>query len=234
MHTNLVVGNGNQVFMAKFFHTDLFSIRRRLRENRADSDVYLYDKLPESLRVQLEQIFLSSIGVPTRSDYSEDVSLNAWQLIRRVLKKEHSRHVLSEGRRGVDPTDFPHLDVIDYFKELKNTDLQIDIIEICCYVIEEYVCRKYYYGTDLRGKDPDFGLSDPRAAIDEINFRMRRAAFGYQYADGYIIRVDDELTHLESILPAIHFLGSDPAYKMARDEFFSAHAHYRAGEHADC
>ena len=55
---------------------------------------------------------------------------------------------------------------------------------------------------------------------------------GYRYERGKIIRVDSELIHSEIVKPALAYLG-EPGFEGPRDEFFSAHAHYRAGETKD-
>ena len=70
-------------------------------------------------------------------------------------------------------------------------------------------------------------------AIHELNERFRRAAFGYRYEQGKILRRDSELLHKEAIAPALKLL-SDPRFKGADEEFRAAHDHLKAGEFKDC
>jgi hypothetical protein len=67
-------------------------------------------------------------------------------------------------------------------------------------------------------------------AIEEINYRLRQAGVGYQVEDSNLIRVDSEFVHAEVVKPALALL-SGPGFEGPRQEFLSAHQHYRAGEH---
>ncbi len=79
-----------------------------------------------------------------------------------------------------------------------------------------------------------FGVKQtPNKAIEELNTRFRQAAVGYRFEAKHILRVDSELIHSEMVRPALRLL-SDGRFAGPEQEFLSAHAHYRAGEHKDC
>ncbi|HEY6916919.1 MAG TPA: hypothetical protein VI381_04690, partial [Allosphingosinicella sp.] len=67
-------------------------------------------------------------------------------------------------------------------------------------------------------------------ALEEINYRLKEAAFGYQYSDGQMFRIDSEYTHEEVVKPALLLLRGE-AFSGAQDEFLQAHRHYRAEEY---
>jgi hypothetical protein len=96
----------------------------------------------------------------------------------------------------------------------------LDVVDLC-------FCSIYRY-KDLR----PVGFGDPEKAIEELNIRFRQAGFGYQFEAGQIVRVDSQLLHSEVVKRTLTLL-ADPRFEGAQDEFFSAHAHYRAGEHED-
>lgn len=92
--------------------------------------------------------------------------------------------------------------------QLCSTDQALDIIEVSAVLMED----KY---------------------VDEMNFRMKQNAFGYQIEDGTIIRVDDEFVHAEIVKPAIALLTSAKAYETAASEFLKAHEHHRHNNNKD-
>ena len=69
-------------------------------------------------------------------------------------------------------------------------------------------------------------------AINELNERFKLAGVGYQIEDGRILRIDSELIHSEIVKPALRYLNED-GFEGPRDEFMSAHTHYRKGEMKD-
>jgi len=107
-------------------------------------------------------------------------------------------------------------------KHIRSCDVTefIDIAEIICRFID----------TDIRSNFVNFrqqGASqDPDDALKEINFRMRRDGFGYEYVDGVFVRVDNAYLHAEAAKPALYLLSD---FEIARGCFVSAHEHYRAG-----
>ena len=69
-------------------------------------------------------------------------------------------------------------------------------------------------------------------AINELNQRFREHAVGYQYQSGYLVRVDSQYLHSETVEPALSVL-YDAGFSGASDEFMEAHRHYRQGNNKD-
>jgi len=65
-----------------------------------------------------------------------------------------------------------------------------------------------------------------------LNARFGENAVGYEYADGKIIRIDNQLTHAEIVKPVLEVL-RDKRYANAQKEFLDAHVHYRHGKYAE-
>jgi hypothetical protein len=205
-------------------HIDLFSTRKRLAQSKGD-DVYIYDDVPAKLRIQLALIFLSAVG-----DSSNKFGNDAWNAVRQILCKEHGTYTLS---RSQYTDGFLAEDVLNYFHQLKNIDYCLDVIELCCILIDGHIRESVEAHFDPRSKPSVTDLQKPDSAIEEVNLRLRRASIGYRYEAEKLIRVDDDITHEHIVKPAIHFLGSDKRLANARSEFLSAHEHYRKGEHED-
>ena len=66
--------------------------------------------------------------------------------------------------------------------------------------------------------------------IDDLNFRFRQSNIGYQFENGFIIKINDQFVHAEIVKPALGLLSRNPIFKTANADFVAAHAHYRAGE----
>lgn len=89
----------------------------------------------------------------------------------------------------------------------------------------------------IRGMEPwerkNMGITQrSEEAVEELNFRLREAAIGYQLENGMVVRVDSQFLHQEVVRPALQIL-RDPLFQGAQEEFLRAHAHYRAGEYKD-
>ena len=94
-----------------------------------------------------------------------------------------------------------------------DTDQAIDIIELSARLISKTLGKQ--------GK------------VEEINYRFRQNAIGFQFEGGQFIKVDDQFVHAEVVKPAIALLTSNSAYAAAVSEFMTAHQHYREGSNQD-
>ena len=78
-----------------------------------------------------------------------------------------------------------------------------------------------------------FGVTQPpEEAIEEINIRFREHAFGYEYRNREIIRIDDQFVHAEIVKPVLAVL-TDIGFEKANEDFMTAHRHYREGSTKD-
>lgn len=193
---------------------DIFSKRQKVLRGEVP-DVYVYDSIPQPLRVQIIHIWQATIGQPDQ--YGSDSVSNAYKAIVEALRHEYGVFRLP----GAGQYD-------DYFTELGNFFLQendiervLDAVETTFKIIDR-VTRSFGH---LYRHDSE-ELADK--AIDELNARFREHGVGYQYADGSIIRVDSGFVHSEVVKPALALLRA-PHYMGAQAEFLKAHEHYRNG-----
>ncbi|MYA95836.1 MAG: hypothetical protein F4X91_05450 [Nitrospinae bacterium] len=189
---------------------DIYARRKRSAE-QTEPDVYQYKEIPGSVRVQLQRIFSKSIGTENQ----------IWSKIREILAQELGRDSLANQR-------YPQDDCLRFLRTEQNIDHWLSLVEI----LTEYIdteCRNYDYYKRKSEKIRQ-GAED---AIKELNFRFREAKLGYQYENGQIVRIDNQLIHAEVTKPALQLL-SDLRFKGAEEEFLDAHSHFRAGEHEDC
>ena len=194
---------------------ELFSQRKRVTEG-ATPDVFVYDHLPQELRVQIAHIWRDAVG-PYQVVYENQVS---WKKIHDIVAREHGLFNLGRGHSFED-------DCINYLLKTEHVDAVLDLVEMSFLVIEAIGKKVHPYERQNRGI-----TVTPNEAVKELNARFRRAGIGYQYEGGRIIRIDSELIHSEVVQPALQFLQKN-GFEGPRDEFMKAHGHYRAGEMKD-
>lgn len=205
---------------------DLYS-RRKKRAEQKEPDVYRYDLIPDSLRVQVRRIFEHSLGYYFASSgvFYENPPPNnndGWKLIRDTVAREQGKLTLA------GHTTNAYEDCMGFLHAERNVDHWLDLVEFGMLVIERVMA------TTLEYKRKQMGATQtPDDAIKEINFRFREAAVGYQYESGKIVRVDSQFIHSEVVRPALQLL-ADPRFEGAQEEYLAAHAHYRNGEYKDC
>ena len=199
---------------------ETYSKRLRRRERAGQSDVYQYDDLPESLRVQLTLIWNRTIGSTYSYDHHyTDASRGLYGFIKRTLCGELGVFSLSGNSKDSDEEQCKYL-------LLQGPTLHtLDVIELSFRMI--------------KGLDTLYNLSDhpqdrqqPDDAIAELNHRFREHGVGYQFESGEIVRVDSQYVHAEAVRPAISLLNT-AGFEGPSEEFFDAHEHYRQREYAD-
>lgn len=201
----------------------LFSQREKEKSRSGKEDVYQYDTVPTKLRVQIQQLFEDAIGpqyyLGPYSTGSPRHNPRDWREINKVLCREFGTHHLTD--RHVQS---PFEDVINFIGRCETSEF-IDVLEVVCRWIELVVAQYGEYDRQSRGI-----VVEPFAAIDEINYRLRKSGLGFSFAEGQILRVDSDYTHDEIVKPALR-LTSGKHFQGSQDEFLQAHAHYRAGEY---
>ncbi len=194
---------------------DLFS-KRQKRSRGEVPDVYQYETLPDSLRVQIVHIMNDAFG--DFDNYSAAAN-GAFRFIHEALSREYGVFSLSSR----SDSDFNI--VSNFLINTQETDKVIDVVELTFQFIDRIV-REYGHLYKNCRLSPD-------EAIAELNHRFREHGVGYQYESGMMIRVDSQLIHEEIVRPALSIL-SDPIYEGANAEFLSAHNHYRNAMYKEC
>lgn len=193
------------------------------RNKESYPDIYQYHCPSQKLRVQIAKIIGDGIGIYERysnglsTPYSCSFSLfqDAFSLLTKEYGVEIS-HGYTEGRYNWAKAFLLNEQNVEYF---------LDAVELFCTLMLTKVKDKFYDFERQGGV-----VQSAEDAIDEINERMRRDGFGYEYVDGIILRVDQEYIHSEITKPSLFMLLD---FEGARHEFISAHEHYRHGRYEE-
>lgn len=192
--------------------TELYSMRNKQKY----PDVYYYDDFTEKMAKQIAMILTDCIG----SNLYESKVVDIYSHLHDTLCKEYGERQIGS-HRGSSQWLF------NYVSHTEDCDCFLDIVELSCSLIDGFV-RNQYSGTY---KYNSGSIQSPEDAIKEVNERMKIAGFGYEYRDGIIIKIDEQYIHAEVVKPALYILQE---FNGARDEFLSAHEHYRHGNFEGC
>ncbi|OAI16378.1 hypothetical protein A1359_08545 [Methylomonas lenta] len=202
--------------MASF---DIFS--KRQKKLRGDvPDIYIYDTIPQPLKVQVVHIWRDILG--DERDYQGHYAevFQAYKFIVGALCREYGLFFLPpeinkyNDRRYID-------EIFNFLIQQDDSEKVLDAIEFSFRVIDKFTRRYEYLG---RSKASE--LAD--SAIEELNQRFQEHGIGFQYLEGEIIRIDSQLIHLEVVKPALGLIRA-PEFAGAQAEFLKAHEHYRHG-----
>ena len=202
---------------------NLYSYRKKISEGETP-DVFTYDELPESLRIQIIHIWRGAIGrffVDSGFSYVRAVENNeAWELIHNEFAKERGVFNLG-GERKIDSR------CENYFVNCKSVEIALDLVELTFFYIDKIA--RNFSSNDRKTRGIEVTASD---AIKDLNERFRRAGVGYRFQNGKIISINSELIHSEVVKPALQYLLT-PGFEGPCEEFMSAYAHYRDGQMKD-
>ncbi len=167
---------------------DLFS-KRRKKERGDFSDVYQYEDIPNSLRVQV--IHMLQEAFAREGKHFTGDAIEVIKEINSALCREYGVFKLA-GKYD------------EGFEELANFVLQeqdyekvLDVIELTFRFIDQSIRdNSHYYNQRI----------DVDALIDELNQRFKEAGVGYQYESAELIRVDSQFLHSEAVKPVLGLL----------------------------
>lgn len=198
---------------------DLFSSRQK--KARGDMpDVYQYEDISNKLRVQIIHIIKATIGTKENNSHygGPTHSEVVYRDIHEILCKEYGVFSLSKKQYS---SNFES--IYDYFLQSKDFEECLDIIELTFKFIEFHVKQKQYQFIREAGAQ-----QEAVDAIEELNQRFKESGVGYEFLSGEIVRIDSQFIHSEVVKPALLILQSEKIFIGARDEFLSAHSHYRS------
>lgn len=205
---------------------DIFS-KRQKRLRGEVPDVYIYDNIPDELRIQIVHIWNSSLGNENEYDNEKLQVQLAYKKIVDILCREYGRFHLHDSHYGI-------YDEREYRKELhnfilneKDTERVLDAIELSFDVLDQ--CGRKYEYKHIMDADASKNID---AAIAELNSRFKEHGIGFQFEGRKIIRVDSQLLHTEAVKPALSLL-STKEYAGAQEEFLNAYDHFRHGNHKE-
>jgi len=195
---------------------EIFSKRKR-RERGEFPDVYVYENLPDTLRVQIVHIIQDAFG----HDLYQNNAAMAYQTINDALCREYGVFKLIEDYRESKAA------VLNFFLKEKSIERALDVIELCFQLVNTYIRDNYNYHHYTERK------IEPDAAIEELNTRFKEHAVGYQFESNELIRVDSQFLHAHAVKPTLEVL-REKAFKGANEEFLLAHEHYRHCRYKEC
>lgn len=199
---------------------DLFS-KRQKRERGELPEVFVYDEIPQPLRVQIVHIWRDAFGDAT--DYETGNRVRAcYESVRDGLCREYGVFQLTESKQR----DSTAVDLINFVLDEPSAERVLDAVQLTFQVIDTHV-RKGQYQIEVHPQ------LKPDDAIAELNFRFMEHGVGYQFESGRIIRKDSELLHQEAVRPALEVLRAG-RYAGASKEFHCAHRHCWKGRYEDC
>lgn len=199
---------------------DLFSKRQKMIRGEVP-DVYVYDKLPQPLRVQIVHIWTDTLG--QGEQYWNGQVKQSYELIVNTLCREYGLFQLP-GAKGYGDREFI-TELVNFFLKSDDIEKALDAIELSFRVIDR-VTRSWEY---LHRNDANERADQ---AISELNNRFKEHGIGFQFVEGEIVRVDSELVHVEAVKPALRLL-NEKNYQGAQQEFLSAYEHYRHGKNKE-
>jgi hypothetical protein len=197
---------------------DLFSKRQKALRGEMP-DVYVYDKIPQPLRVQIVHIWHDTLGDESNY-YNQHVgTYKAYELIVKTLCREYGLFSLP-GKRDYGGRHYL-TELANFLLQEQDPEKVLDAVQLSFRCIDQFT-RSHGYLNRANASER------AHMAIEELNARFREHGVGYQFVDGEIIRIDSEMIHAEVVKPALALLRG-PEYAGAQAEFVKAHEHYRHG-----
>lgn len=201
---------------------DLFS-KRQKRLKGDIPDIYTYDDISNSLRVQIVHIWYDVLGNSNNYYTNYNKVKSTYKFIVDTLCREYGLFYLPSHDKYHDRVYISEL--ANFFLQEKDIDRVIDIIELTFKATSHFTKDYDYLNRNNRLKIID-------NAIDELNNRFKEHGVGFQFVENEIIRIDSELLHTETVKPALKLL-NQKNYQGAQEEFLSAYEHYRHGKNKE-
>ena len=199
---------------------NLFSNRIDRNKGVGKPDAYIFDRLPQELRVQIVYIWDDAIGQYQDQYFSEPSKDKAWRIIHNSVAREHAVFRLAEGSTARDSC------VNFLFRSDVPIEKLLDLIEFSFVCIEQVANLS-------DGARQEFGKITPAPeAIKELNGRFKNARLGYRFEGSRIKRVDSEHIDTDIVTPALNLL-NDVSFTGPNEEFLQAHTHYRNGNNKE-
>jgi hypothetical protein len=189
------------------------------RNGATQPDSYIYDVLPEKLRNQIKIIVGNAIGYDqfVDDDTVEDIYCNIWEA-----------YELEHGKLDVFHDSIScKWRVLETIKEELNLLEVLDMIELCFRLIQRI------------GELPDPHMEQrnatlsPNKAVNELNARFKQNNIGYQFRNGQLIKLSNELLHTEIVIEVTNLL-MNPMYVNANEEYMKGQEHFKNGFNKEC
>lgn len=188
-------------------------------------DVYKYDSVSNKLRIQFVNLVLGATDLPSYHFFHEfyaEFRSYPYPWLFETLTHEYG--VTNLGHYGVGNEQW-----FNWYASNSKIEHFLDLVDLTLRVMDK--CLRAYKSTDPQNRMIRDHSQKIDNTIQEINERMKRDGFGYEFTDGQLIRVDNQYVHAEVVKPALLILQD---FDGAREEFLSAHEHYKHGAYEEC
>ncbi len=193
---------------------ELFS-KRRMRERGEFPDVYEYDSIPKTLRIQI----LHLIGeIYSQGNRFTDSARTVFHEIEQALSREYGQFKLSSGHKE----GFESLS--EFILNEADPERVLDAVELVFRYADSQIRENCFYFNRSISMDD---------ALEELNARFKESGIGYQFESGEIIRIDSEFLHSAAVKPLLVLLRSS-VISTVNQEFLEAHESYRHGKFETC
>lgn len=192
--------------------------KRQKRLRGETPDVYVYDSLPEPLRIQIIQIWDDILGSRDQSLNFKHVAKDRYDIIVKKLRHEYGVFYLPNSTNSQPSNNYEELS--RFFLEQSDVDMALDAVELTFRAI----------GTQQGSSDSFLFISrrEINAAIKDLNSRFKEHGVGFEFRERIIMRIDSQFIHSEAVKPALELL-RQVEYAGAQQEFLEAHQHFRRG-----
>lgn len=202
---------------------DIYS--KRQKKLRGDApDVYIYDTIPQPLKVQIVHIWRDALGNENQYNDTYLGTKNAYKFIVEILCREYGVFSLPTERKDYRGRQFLE-ELANFLLQEDDHEKVLDAIELSFRYIDRCTRNFEFLNRQKASKQAD-------EAIEELNERFQEHGIGFQFIDGEIIRIDSQLVHSEVVKPALNLL-QGLGYSGAQSEFLKAHEHYRDGNYKE-
>lgn len=189
---------------------ETFSKRAKKRTGQI-KDVYIYDTVPERLRIQVIHIWIQAIN---------EGNDQIWDDVNKTMSKELGLFNLAGGKY-----DSSFQRCAEFLQTCTDTEA-IDIIELSFIIYKKHYAKygwnpNHYYMRSTQTFDE---------AIKELNYWFKDNNLGYEFINGELIRIDQTHMHEEVVKPAITLLFEED-FEGPAEEFLNAHKAYRKGDY---
>jgi hypothetical protein len=198
---------------------DVFSKRQKVLRKEVP-DVYEYDQISQSLRVQIARILRDLFGHPVSWDVNG--CLQAFGTIEELLSREYGRFDLAMSPTMSELGQTADDRVIGFLLNEQDHERVLDVVEVSFRLLTQLLKTSFEWQSRVSQDGFD-------KAVFELNARFREHGIGYQYESGEIIRIDSQLIHAEVVKPTLALLAAKE-YAGANAEFLKAFEHYRKGD----
>ncbi len=198
---------------------DLYSKRQKLIRGEVP-DIFVYNEIPHTLRIQIIHIMRDSIGFNRFGDNATVIEV--YEHLCNILRREYGCFTLDSNADNYEQ------ELLNFMIKSKDYEKVLDVIELTFKYIDK-VIRPDFDSFKRKANS----LLNPDQAISDLNDRFKEASIGYSFENGILIRIDSTFIHAMVTKPTLSLL-HHRKLTGANEEYLKAHEHFRNGQNKEC